>query len=48
VGAAGGPLRGLDGLYDALDAARSTGQLELTVLRGNDEQLVTASFDEGQ
>lgn len=44
--ASGSPLRGLDALYDALDAARSTGTVELTVVRGSDEHQVTVSFDE--
>jgi S1-C subfamily serine protease len=46
VAAAGQPLNSLDGLYDALDAARSAGRLELIVVRGTDEHELVVSFDE--
>jgi serine protease Do len=45
VAAGGCPLDGLDGLYEALDAARSVGRLELVVVRGTEEHEVTVSFD---
>jgi S1-C subfamily serine protease len=48
VAAAGQPLDGLDGLHDALDHARSTRVLELTVVRGAEELQVTVSFDGGR
>ncbi len=48
VAASGSPLRGLDALYDALDAARPAGLLELTVVRGSDEHQVTVSFGEAR
>jgi S1-C subfamily serine protease len=44
VGAAGRQIDGVDTLYDALDGARASGQLELTVLRGADERTVTVTF----
>ncbi len=45
VAAAGQPLDGLDGLHEALDGARSTGSLELAVVRGTEELRLTVSFD---
>ena len=45
VMAAGQPLVDLDGLHTALEGARSSRRLELTVLRGADELPVTVSFD---
>jgi S1-C subfamily serine protease len=45
VAAAGQPLDGLDGLHEALDGARSTRRLELTVIRGTEELRLTVSFD---
>ncbi len=44
IGAAGNQVDRVDALYDALDAARASGQLELTVLRGADERRVTVTF----
>lgn len=44
VGAAGRQVDGVDTLYEALDGARASGQLELTVLRGADERTVAVSF----
>jgi S1-C subfamily serine protease len=37
-------IDGVDALYEALDAARGTGQLELTIVRGTDERKVQATF----
>jgi serine protease Do len=37
-------IDGVDVLYEALDQARSAGQLELTIVRGSDERAVTVSF----
>jgi serine protease Do len=39
------PLDGVDGLYDALEAAGPAGELELTVVRGEAERDVTVRFD---
>jgi serine protease Do len=44
VGAAGRGIDKVDALYEALDAARESEQLELTVLRGADERTVTVTF----
>ena len=44
VGAAGRQVDGVDTLYEALDGARASGQLELTVLRGADERTVAVTF----
>jgi serine protease Do len=44
VAAAGREIDRLDALYEALDAARADGMLELTVVRGNDERSLTATF----
>ncbi|HUE26943.1 MAG TPA: trypsin-like peptidase domain-containing protein [Solirubrobacteraceae bacterium] len=44
VAAAGNELARLDGLYEALDAARSAGTLDLTIVRGADERGVTVTF----
>jgi serine protease Do len=38
----------VDVLYEALDLARASGRLELTILRGTDERTVSISFDETQ
>ncbi|MFL5824374.1 MAG: S1C family serine protease [Solirubrobacteraceae bacterium] len=46
VAAGGQALDGVDGLYDALEAARSSGRLDLTIIRGNDERDVAVSFGE--
>src|SRR6185295_7186642 len=40
------PLEGVDALYDALEAAGTDGELELTVVRGEDERAVTVRFGE--
>jgi serine protease Do len=42
----GDPLRGLDGLYEALEKARPSEALELTVIRGTDEHRVNVAFPE--
>jgi S1-C subfamily serine protease len=34
----------VDVLYEALDAARASGRLELTILRGTEERTVSVSF----
>jgi serine protease Do len=44
VAAAGSEVGRLDALYEALDGARSTGTLELTIVRGSDERSVTVTF----
>jgi serine protease Do len=44
VATAGGELGGIDALYEALDAARTSGTLELTIVRGSDERSVTVTF----
>jgi serine protease Do len=44
IRAAGQPIDRVDALYDALDEARASGQLELTVLRGADERTVVVTF----
>ncbi len=42
--AGGNDIERIDGLYEALDGARSEGRLELGVLRGSDERTVTVTF----
>ncbi len=37
-------IDGIDALYEALDAARGSGELELTIVRGTDERKVQATF----
>jgi serine protease Do len=44
--AAGQSLPSLDALYEALDATRPGGELELTVVRGTQTKELTVSFDE--
>jgi serine protease Do len=44
VSGAGKQIDGIDRLYEALDAARSDGTLELTIVRGTDERSLTVSF----
>jgi serine protease Do len=44
VAAAGGEIGRIDALYEALDSARTTGTLELTIVRGSDERPVTVTF----
>jgi serine protease Do len=44
VAAAGRPIERVDVLYEAIDAARTDGSLELTILRGTDERTVTVTF----
>jgi serine protease Do len=44
VAAAGNPLERVETLYEALDAARADGQLELTIVRGTDERTVKVVF----
>lgn len=44
VGAEGREIERVDGLYEALDAARGGRPLELSVLRGSDERTVTVTF----
>jgi serine protease Do len=45
VAAAGGPVRTVDDLFDALGAARG-GPLELQILRGADERTIQVTFGE--
>ena len=40
------PLEGVDALYDTLEAAGADGELNLTVVRGEDEREVTVRFGE--
>jgi serine protease Do len=44
VAAAGREIDRVDTLYDALDAARATGALELQIVRGTDERAVEVKF----
>jgi S1-C subfamily serine protease len=44
VAAGGAPVDSVDALYEALEAARVGGTLELTLVRGTDERAVTAEF----
>jgi serine protease Do len=44
VAAAGTEIGQFDTLYEALDAARNEGRLELTIVRGSDERSVTVTF----
>ncbi len=44
VAAAGRATDRLDALHEALDAARSAGEIELTLVRGAEERTVTAKF----
>ena len=44
VAAGGNELGRIDALYEALDAARAGGTLELTIVRGADERNVTVTF----
>jgi len=44
VAAGGNPLDRVEALYEALDAARDAGMLELTIVRGTDERTVTVAF----
>ncbi len=44
VAAAGRELERVDVLYEALDAARGDGSVELTIVRGTDERAVTVTF----
>jgi serine protease Do len=44
VAAGGREIERIDALYEALDAARADGKLELTVLRGTEERTVEVSF----
>ena len=44
VAAGGRELDHVDVLYEALDAARAEGRIELTIVRGTDERTVTATF----
>jgi hypothetical protein len=46
VAVGGNPLDGLDGLYQALDGVLPATPLEVTVVRGTDEQQLTVSFEE--
>ena len=45
VAAAGRPLAGVDGLYEALDSLAAGDRLELRVVRGTEERDVTVTFD---
>jgi serine protease Do len=42
--AGGNELERVEVLYEALDAARAAGELELTIVRGTDERIVTVKF----
>lgn len=44
VAAAGQAIDRIDALYEALDTARTSGTLELTIVRGIDERSVTVAF----
>jgi S1-C subfamily serine protease len=44
VSAAGNEVASMDSLYEALDAARRDGKLELTIVRGADERGVNVTF----
>jgi serine protease Do len=44
VAAAGREIDRVDALYEALDGARQSGELELTIVRGNEERAVRVSF----
>jgi len=44
VSAAGRELERVDVLYEALDDARASGSIELTIVRGTDERVVTVSL----
>jgi len=44
VAAAGKEIDRIDALYEALDAARTAGTLELTIVRGSDERSLTVTF----
>ncbi|MGO9975775.1 MAG: S1C family serine protease [Solirubrobacteraceae bacterium] len=46
VAAAGVPIDSTDALYESLDAATSSGKIELAVLRSNEERTVTVTFSE--
>jgi serine protease Do len=46
VAAAGQPIERMDVLYDALDGATGEGRLELTLVRGTDERMVTVTLSE--
>ena len=47
VEAGGVPVRTVDDLHQAMDGARATDELNLTVVRGADELSVTVSFSHG-
>jgi S1-C subfamily serine protease len=44
VAAGGSEIEQVDDLYKVLDGARSGGQLELSIVRGTDERVVTVNF----
>jgi S1-C subfamily serine protease len=44
VAASGREIDAIDALYEALDAARGAGTLELTIVRGTDERTVPVTF----
>jgi len=44
VAAAGREIDGVEALYEALDGAGAQGSLELTLVRGTDERMVTVEF----
>jgi S1-C subfamily serine protease len=44
VAAGGSSVDGVDVLYEALDAAKGSGQIELTIVRGTDERTVSVVF----
>jgi serine protease Do len=44
VGVAGREIDGVEALYETLDGADAQGELELTIVRGADEQTITVTF----
>jgi len=44
VAAAGHPVRTPDDLFDALQAARGGGTIELSIVRGTDERAIQVAF----
>jgi len=45
IASAGQPVERIDALYEALDAARANGSVELSIVRGTDEREVKVSFE---
>jgi serine protease Do len=44
IAAAGQPVERIDALYEALDAARAQGSLDLAIVRGTDERSITVTL----